>query len=391
VATVALGHFAVDFTANLPNMMYPFLALQLGVDSYGLIGIATGVWALTSSLSQPPFGYLGDRFGRRWLAVGTIAVMAVLMALVPRAPSFAVLLLLLGITGVAVGGYHPQGGAIANEAARQNKGPSVATFFLGGHLGFFAAPLAAGLVLAASGLEWMPLMAAPALLIAALLPLGLRGFSSTRQAASRGSFSVPDATRAVFAAILVIAFVRGWAYASLNTYIPFFVSPGEPDPLLYGSLLSLYFGFHAAGAFGGGVLAERLGTRLLIGGSSALLIPFIAAFALLPIGPASYVTAAAVGALIGAGFTPTVLLMQRMAPNRMGVVTGIVLSVAFGAPVIGNPLTGFVGDAAGLNVAFMLMAVAQVAVLVALRWIPGRTSRGQVAPRPAGSAAGGAG
>ena len=42
-----------------------------------------------------------------------------------------------------------------------------------------------------------------------------------------------------------------------------------------------------------------------------------------------------------------------------------------------------------LNVAFMLMAVAQVAVLVALRWIPGSTGGGQVAPQPAESAAGG--
>ena len=56
-----------------------------------------------------------------------------------------------------------------------------------------------------------------------------------------------------------MALIRGWAYASLNTYIPFFVSPDRPDPGFAGSMLAVYLGFHAAGAFSGGVLADRLG------------------------------------------------------------------------------------------------------------------------------------
>ena len=83
--------------------------------------------------------------------------------------------------------------------------------------------------------------------------------------------------------------------------------------------------------------------------------------------------------------------MQRMVPAHVGVGTGVILGVSFGAAAIGNPVTGFVGDVAGLNIAFMLLAVAQIAVLAALRWIPGRAGQGQVAPRPAESAAGGAG
>ena len=390
VATVALGHFAVDFTAMLPNMMYPFLAQRLEL-SLGIVGVASAVWAISSSTSQPIFGYLGDRYGRRWLAAGTVGTMAVLVAFVPMAPSYGVLLLLLGAAGIVVGGYHPQGGAIANEASRRNKGAGVSTFFLGGHLGFTVAPIAAGAVLAASGLDWMPLLALPALVVAALIPLGLRGFSSLKSTARFGGFGSLGGIGAALVAVLVVALIRGWAYASLNTYIPFFVSPDRPDPGFAGSMLAVYLGFHAAGAFSGGVLADRLGVRRMIGFSSLLLIPAVTAFALLPVGASSYVTVAAVGALIGAGFTPTVLLMQRLVPAHMGVGTGVILGVSFGAAAIGNPVTGFVGDAAGLNVAFMLMAVAQVAVLVALRWIPGRPGGRQVAPQPAESAAGGAG
>ncbi len=371
-------------------MMYPFLAQRLEL-SLGIVGVASAVWAITSSTSQPIFGYLGDRFGRRWLAAGTIATMAVLVAFVPLVPSYGALLLLLGAAGIVVGGFHPQGGAIANEASRQHKGASVATFFLGGHLGFTVAPLAAGAVLAASGLDWMPLLALPALIVAGLIPFGLRGFSSTKSAVRYGGIGSLGNVGAAIAAVLVVALVRGWAYASLNIYIPFFVSPDRPDPGLAGSMLAVYLGFHAAGAFSGGILADRLGVRRMIGYSSVLLIPAVTAFALVPVGASSYVAVAFVGALIGAGFTPTVLLMQRLVPANMGVGTGIVLGVSFGAAAIGNPVTGFVGDVAGLNMAFMLLAVAQIAVLAALRWIPGRAGQGQAPPRPTESTAGGAG
>ena len=317
--------------------------------------------------------------------------MAVLVAFVPLVPSYGALLLLLGAAGIVVGGYHPQGAAIANEASRQHKGASVATFFLGGHLGFTVRhwqPERSWRPAAWSGCRCWQL---PALVVAALIPLGLRGFSSTRSRARYGGIGSLGGVGPAIAAVLVVALVRGWAYASLNIYIPFFVSPDRPDPGLAGSMLAVYLGFHAAGAFSGGVLADRLGVRRMIGYSSLLLIPAVTAFALLPVGASTYATVAFVGALIGAGFTPTVLLMQRMVPAHVGVGTGVILGVSFGAAAIGNPVTGFVGDVAGLNIAFMLLAVAQIAVLAALRWIPGRAGQGQLAPRPAEGAAGGAG
>ncbi len=373
MATVAIGHFAVDFTAQLPTMMYPFLADRLGL-SLGMIGVASFVWAAASSTSQPFFGYLGDRIGRRWLAAGTIATMGGLVAFVPTVQSFGLLVLLLAIAGIAVGAFHPQGGAIANEAARGRKGASVATFFLGGHLGFTVAPIVAGAVLLASGLEWMPILALPALVVAALVPIGLRGVGHAVQRDS-GNRQRPISTlRVAIAAVLVVVLLRGWAYASLNVFLPLFVSPERPDPVLAGSMLAVFLGFHAAGAFSGGVLADRIGGRQVVGVSALLLIPAVATFALLPLGPESYALIAATGALIGAGFTPTVLMMQGFVPTRMGAGTGVVLGVSFGAGAIGNLVTGFVGEVVGLNVAFAILAAAQVVVLVCLRWIPRRVA-----------------
>ena len=309
------------------------------------MGVASAVWAISSSTSQPIFGYLGDRFGRRWLAAGTVGTMAVLVAFVPLAPSYGVpYCCCWAPPELWSADTTPRAESSPTRRRAEIKAPACRRFSWAGTWAFTVAPLAAGAVSGGqrtgSGCRcWLCRRSS----VAVLIPLGLRGFSSVRSTARFGGFGSLGGIGAALVAVLVVALIRGWAYASLNTYIPFFVSPDRPDPGFAGSMLAVYLGFHAAGAFSGGVLADRLGVRRMIGYSSLLLIPCVTSFALVPVGASSYVTVAAVGTLIGAGFTPTVLLMQRLVPAHMGVGTGVILGVSFGAAAIGNPVTGFVG------------------------------------------------
>ena len=42
------------------------------------------------------------------------------------------------------------------------------------------------------------------------------------------------------------------------------------------------------------------------------------------------------GAALGAGFTPTIVMVQRLLPGRMGAASGIVLGLSFGAGAVGQ-------------------------------------------------------
>lgn len=61
-------------------------------DALGLtlaqIGLLLGAYQMTSSLTQPLFGYLSDRYGGRWFAVGGLVWLAVLQGLVGFMPTF---------------------------------------------------------------------------------------------------------------------------------------------------------------------------------------------------------------------------------------------------------------------------------------------------------------
>lgn len=379
--TVAVGHFASDFAALGPSMLYPILAVRLDM-SYGMIGLAALAWAITTSVIQPLFGYVGDRMGRRWLASVSPAWIAVWVAVAASAPSYPLLVVYLVVAAVGVAAFHPQGAAIANEAQGRNTGTNVALFFLGGHAAFAVAPLVLGGVLEVGGTDWMPVVLAPVLLVSLFMAWSLRSFRVPPRPAVG-----ENAGRRIFAGIsaalvglLLVAVVRGWAYAALATFIPVFVSPDRPDPIRAGIVLSGYLIGHAVGAFAGGVSTDRFGVRRILGVSSLVMIPAMLGFGLVPFGPWHIPLGAVMGAALGAGFTPTVVMVQRLLPGRMGAASGVVLGLSFGAGAVGNYVTGIIGDAAGLNVAFGGMALAQLVVLAVLPWMP---RRGQVEPSPA--------
>ncbi len=380
VVTVAMGHFSVDFAALGPAMLYPFLAVTLDM-SLGMIGLAALAWAITTAVGQPLFGYLGDRLGRRWIVSLTPGWIAAWVALAAFAPSYPVLVLYLVVAAIGVAAFHPQGAAIANEAAGRNTGANVAVFFLGGHAAFAVAPIILGAVLETGGTAWMPAVLAPVFVVSTYMAWSLRGF----QAEQRPSIQVDVRGRAVgilstaLVGLLVVSVVRGWAYASLTTFIPLFVSPDKPDPLRAGFVLASYLAGHAIFAFAGGVFTDRFGVRRILGYSSIVMIPAMIVFGLLPFGPWHILLGATVGAAIGVGFTPVVVIVQRLLPGRMGAASGVILGVSFGAGAVGNYVTGIVGEAAGLNVVFAGIAIAQVAVLATLPWMP-RAVRPQMSP-----------
>lgn len=377
VLAVSIGHFSVDFAALGPAMLYPFLAVTLDM-SLSMVGLAALAWAITTAVAQPLFGYIGDRMGRRWIVSLTPAWIAAWIACAAFAPSYPALVLFLVVAAIGVAAFHPQGAAIANEAAGRNTGANVAVFFLGGHSAFAVAPLILGAVLENSGTAWMPVVLAPVLVVSAYMAWSLRGFRPERRPPVQadvlgrpvGGFS------GVLVALLVVSVVRGWAYGSLTTFIPLFVSPDRPDPIRAGIVLTAYLAGHAVLAFAGGVFTDRFGVRRMLGWSSIVMIPAMIAFGLLPFGPWHIPLGAVVGGAIGVAFTPVVVMVQRLLPGRMGAASGLVLGVSFGAAAVGNYVTGILGEAVGLNIAFAAIAVTQVAVIGALPWMPRGTAKG---------------
>jgi FSR family fosmidomycin resistance protein-like MFS transporter len=78
---IALGHLSIELSNNFLPIVYPGLITTLGL-TYSQIGVIAFVAGVGTSLTQPFFGYLSDRWYPHLITALSIAWCGVVMGLV---------------------------------------------------------------------------------------------------------------------------------------------------------------------------------------------------------------------------------------------------------------------------------------------------------------------
>src|SRR4029450_10028945 len=91
------------------SILYPTLPLikiKLGLSSAQIFWLAP-LYAISSSLMQPVYGIISDRYFRRFFAVFGPIITGVFVSLIGLAPSYGILIVLLVAGGIGIGSVHP--------------------------------------------------------------------------------------------------------------------------------------------------------------------------------------------------------------------------------------------------------------------------------------------
>jgi FSR family fosmidomycin resistance protein-like MFS transporter len=168
IAALSAGHFINDSYSNMLGPLLPLLMAKMGF-SLGHAGLLGSLLVFSSSLTQPLFGYLGDRYVRRALAIYSPLVTALFMSMIGLAPIFAWLAVLLLLGGVGIASFHPQSAALVSAAGKDRKGTSMSIFITCGSLGYAIGPTLATLTVLYFGLEYSYLTAIPGIVVVFLL------------------------------------------------------------------------------------------------------------------------------------------------------------------------------------------------------------------------------
>ncbi|MFL5804914.1 MAG: MFS transporter [Roseiflexaceae bacterium] len=357
-----LGHFTIDCHVGLLAVLYPLLIARFGLNltTVGLVSLAyTGV----SSLSQPLFGWLADRSGTRLIGLALIWT-ATMFALSGFAPTFWLLVLLIGLAGLGSGAYHPLGALNASAvipAPLRNTAMSI--YVTGGTLGVALGPLLGAVLFSLFGMRGTAFMLLPGLTIGLWLIYDMRarawqehGATSTRTVARAPIPLVP------LLAIIGVMMSRSWMVFSLESFIPTWYASLGYSAGFYGPLATTVVLASAAGTIGCGSLADRYGRKAVIIGTLVLSIPAVVLFARFP-GPLGFLSGALVG-LSAASTGPLMLVMaQQLMAGRAGMASGVILGLGFVTGAIGVPITGMLADAYGMPVAIETQALLVVATI----------------------------
>ncbi len=367
LATFMLGHFSVDLMSGLLPALYPLLALELRLD-YREIGALALAYTAAVSLTQPLFGYLADRWGVRQLAPLSLAWSGLLLGLYGFVHHPTLLYLVAFLAGLGSGAYHPVGASRAAQLApERHRNTTMSIYTVSGTVGYALGPLVGVLLFRTFGSAGT-LAALPLGLVAAgLVRWGLGRFTEVTLTSQRSHRPASQRTdwRAL-APILAIVMLRSWTFMTVATFAPVWYREMGYE-FLYGVVATIIVASGAVGTLLGGILADRIGAWRVLLGSLTLAVPALLSFAASG-GPLGLIAAAAFGLLADASISITLVAAQRLLPGRTGVASGFILGMGFVTGGIGAPVTGWIADRIGLQLALASTATALLIALT-LCWV----------------------
>jgi FSR family fosmidomycin resistance protein-like MFS transporter len=373
------GHICTDINQGALPAILPFLVLHKGINyasAAGLVFAANSV----SSFIQPLFGYLGDRLSWPWLMGFGVFLAGGGLALVGFLNSYWAIFAAVTVSGIGIALFHPEGGRMANIAAGENKGAGIGLFAVGGNIGFALGPIIASISLTQFGLKGTAVLLAPAIIMAVVLLLSVKGLNrivaeAQRKKATAKHADGEDDWRAFFK---VSACITGRSIVNygLITFIPLYFTAVLllPEASANGTLV-LFSICAAAATFFGGQAADKFGFTRIIRGSFTFLVLlllvfpqvynlYLAIFLLIPI---SITVSAAQGA--------TIVMGQKFLPNHIGTSSGIMLGLAVSIGGMVAPGIGWVGDTYGLHTAMYVIGAFAVLTMFLAWCIPVRANK----------------
>ncbi|MGW4826205.1 MFS transporter [Amycolatopsis japonica] len=366
IALLSAGHACVDVYQGSVAALVPFFAAERAYGYAAVSGIVLAA-SLLSSVAQPLFGALTDRWAMPWLLPSATLLGGLGIGLGGLVDSYALTLAFVALSGIGVAAYHPEAARVARIASGGGH-TAMGWFSLGGNVGFAAAPVLVAAVMALGGLRMSPLLVVPALAGSVLCLPVLRAL--TRKAGGGGSRS--DATGVddwrSFAKLSAAVVFRSIVFVGLSTFVALYAQQRTGGGTTTGSaaLFLLYAG-GAVGTLLGSRLAGRRGRVTVIRWSYLATVGTVTGVVFVP-GPAffAFVLLAAVSLYVP--FSLQITLSQDYLPTRVGTASGVTLGLTVSIGGLASPVIGTVADHTSLQTALIPLIA-----LPLLCWITTRT------------------
>ncbi|MBM9617232.1 MFS transporter [Streptomyces zhihengii] len=362
IALLAVGHACVDIYQGAVAALIPYFTAERDYTYAVASGIVLAA-SLLSSVAQPVFGALTDRWAMPWLLPVSTLLAGVGIALSGLSGSYGLTLCFVAVSGVGVAAYHPESARVARLAG-EGSHRAMSWFSLGGNIGFALAPLMVSAAIGHGSLHWTPVLVLPALAGTALCVPVLRMLARPRTgtAGAEAPRSADDVASFVKLSLAVV--FRSVVFTGLSTFIALHAQQRMQGSTTAGTVaLFLLFLGGAVGSLLGGALAHRYGRVRVCRWSCLLSVPAVTGVMYAP-GPAVFLFVALTSAGLYVPFSLQVTLGQDYLPSRIGTASGIVLGLTVSIGGLVTPLLGHLADTTDLRTALTLLIA-----MPALSWL----------------------
>ncbi|KAA0764218.1 MFS transporter [Bacillus sp. SH5-2] len=360
---ISFGHFLNDSMQAVVPALFPILEKTMNL-SYMQVGWIAFALNMTSSIMQPVFGMYSDKKPSPFLLpLGMFSSMLGMIGLA-FASNFIIVIISVLFIGLGSAVFHPEGARVAYMAAGAKRGLAQAIYQVGGNTGNSLAPIFTALI-------FVPLGQIGSLGFTAFAAVGIvllifvsnwyknelaTGAVRRKKRAALEAENAIVSTHIKFVIILLVflTFVRSWYGAGIGNFYQFYLI--EHYGLSIKNAQYFVFAFMIAGVLGtffGGPLADRFGKKKIIVfsmlGSAplALLLPHVSLVWVVPL-------FLCIGFISSSSFSVIVVYAQELVPGKVGMVSGLIVGLAFGLGALGSVVLGKLADIYSLQFIMLL-------------------------------------
>lgn len=347
LAALCGAHFVNDSYSSIIYPLLPLLQSKLELTTAQVFWLAP-LYAISSSLMQPLYGFISDRYARRFFAVFGPTITAVFVSMIGLAPSYSMLIVLLVAGGIGIGSFHPQAAAMAAAASGERRRIGMAMFSALGTLGFALGPFVITRIVARFGLEHSYYVVGLGLVTSLVLYRICPPLDAPVKAApgvEKIKWQLLAALRAAWQPLLwlyLITVIRSGLQMTTNTYLPFLLKEQGYELTDIGNTQTVFLLLGGIGGLAGGFMAERFSGRAVTLYSGLLAGPLMAG-AFLTSGALSIVFLGLGGFFLLSTIPVNVAMAQELVPGQTSTVSALMMGAAWGVGALAPPaLNGLV-------------------------------------------------
>ncbi len=343
IALLTLAHLFNDFYAGflIPLLSYFQTYLNLSIAQVSILPTTLAVFG---SILQPVFGYLGDRFQKKYFIIGGVISSAIFMSCICIAPNFIILvsMLIIGASGVAA--FHPNGAATVADLSKNRSTFVMSIFLMVGCIGLAVTPVVITLIVSSGGFNKLWILSLPGIILAIILIKILHGVPRNENEVNLSDVKVFFVRKSWPLWIMfLIMFTRSVVVTSLMCFMSILFAEKGLSMRQCGITISVFLVSGSIGGVIGGYLGNKINKKIIISASSLIACPLLIWF-LHTDGTTTIILSGLSGMVIFSASAINVLIVQRLCPDMASSVSGISMGLVWGTAGLMLPIIGHIAD-----------------------------------------------
>ena len=369
LAALALGHGITDMYANFLPALLPVFEGRFNL-SKTMIGVLIFAVSTSGSLCQVVYGYLGDKWGRRFFLIPGPATAGIFLCFMGLSPNVLVLILLLLMGGMGVSAFHPHAASLAGDMAGIRRGFGLSLFMAGGTVGFAIGPLAAAALMSSVGPARMPVVSVVGVAASFLLYRHTR--PGEKKSRTHNSVNILEIIRPrikLLSILCIIVILRATVSIVFVNFLSLLMKQRGLPLIVGGSVIFLFLLSTSFGTILGGYLSDRISRKRLLFCSLLLSFPFLLSLVYSD-GIAFVILLMLSGATLACSNPVPLAMAQELIPDGAATGSSIMMGLGWGlagflalffgvlADHFGGDVVPAMGIAACLPIAAAILALA---------------------------------